>query len=277
MEKLIITAALTGGIHGKEANEALPEQPGEIIRSAIDCFNAGAAIVHIHARDSRGNGVADSAIFGEINEGIRSRCDVVIQNTTGGPELPIEDRISSLDAKPEMASLNMGSVVFFYQGKELKFFNLRSEIEAFASAMLERNIKPEMEVYNPSMFMEVENLVKKDLLAKPYYVNFVMGVGGMGGFPGTPENLVVMKDRLPDGAMFNVSGIGKYQLHMNTMSMLMGGHVRTGLEDNVFYRKNELAVSNAQMVERLVRIAGELGRETATPEEARQILGIKGK
>ncbi len=277
MEKLIITAALTGGIHGKEANEALPEQPGEIIRSAIDCFNAGAAIVHIHARDSRGNGVADSAIFGEINEGIRSKCNVVIQNTTGGPELPIEDRISSLDAKPEMASLNMGSVVFFYQGKELKFFNLRSEIEAFASAMLERNIKPEMEVYNPSMFMEVGNLVKKDLLAKPYYVNFVMGVGGMGGFPGTPENLVVMKDRLPDGAIFNVSGIGKYQLHMNSMSMLMGGHARTGLEDNVFYRKNELAVSNAQMVERLVRIAGELGREIATPEEARQILGMKGK
>ncbi|MFW5862443.1 MAG: 3-keto-5-aminohexanoate cleavage protein [Spirochaetota bacterium] len=277
MEKLIITAALTGGIHGKEANEALPEQPGEIIKSAIDCYNAGAAIVHIHARDSRGKGVADSEIFGEINEGIRSRCDVVIQNTTGGPELPIEDRISSLDANPEMASLNMGSVVFFYQGKELKFFNLRSEIEAFASAMLERNIKPEMEVYNPSMFMEVENLIKKGLLAKPYYVNFVMGVGGMGGFPGTPENLVVMKDHLPDGALFNVSGIGKYQLHMNTMSMLMGGHARTGLEDNVFYRKNEPAVSNAQMVERLVRIAGELGREIATPEEARRILGMKGK
>jgi len=274
MEKLIITAALTGGIHGKEANPALPEQPEEIIGDAYDCYNAGAALVHLHARDSEGNGVGDSNIFREINEGVRAKCPVVIQNTTGGPGIHINKRIKSLDAGPESASLNMGSVVFFYQDREVTFYNLRSEIEAFAAEMIKRDIKPELEVYNPSMFGEVENLLKKGLLKKPYYINFVMGVAGMGGYPGTPENLVIMINHLPEGAIFNVTGIGRYQLAMNTMAILTGGNTRVGLEDNVFYRRGELAKSNAQLVERVVRLAHELGREVATPDEARAILGI---
>lgn len=280
MDKLIITAALTGGIHGKEANPALPEQPQEIIRDAVDCYNAGAAIVHLHARDRQGRGVGDPAIFREMNEGIRKRCPVIIQNTTGGPGIPIEKRISSLDAGPEMASLNMGSVVFFVgdseEPQELEFTNLRSEIEAFARAMLERGIKPELEVYNPSMFGEVRNLIEKDLLLRPYYVNFVMNVGGMGGYPGTPGNLITMMEMLPDGSKFNVSGVGRAQLSMNTMSIILGGHARVGLEDNVYYRKGELAQGNAQFVERIARLAEELGREVASPREARRILGIQG-
>ena len=274
MDKLIITAALTGGIQGKEANPALPEQPDEIIRDAVECYNAGAAVVHIHARDSEGRGVGDAAIFSKINRGIRERCPVVIQNTTGGPGIPIEKRITSLDAGPESASLNMGSVVFFYQGREIPFINLRSEIVRFAEEMQKRGIKPELEVYNPSMLGEVEYLIGKGLLESPVYVNFVMGVNGMGGFPGTAENLTAMINRLPAGAVFNVSGIGRCQLAMNTMSILSGGHVRTGLEDNVIYRKGEPARSNAQFVERVVRIARELGREPASPDEAREILGI---
>ena len=274
MEKLIITAALTGGIHGKEANPALPEQPDEIIQDAYDCYNAGAAVVHLHARDKAGKGVGNPQIFGEMNEGIRAKCPVVIQNTTGGPGIPIEKRITSLDAKPESASLNMGSIVFFYQDREVTFYNLRSEIETFGAEMIRRNIKPELEVYNPSMFGEVDNLIKKGLLQKPYYINFVMGVGGMGGYPGTAENLTTMIKHLPDGAIFNVTGIGRYQLAMNTMAILTGGHTRVGLEDNVFYKKGELAQSNAQFVERVVRLAKELGREVATPEEARKILEI---
>ncbi|MGV7928399.1 MAG: 3-keto-5-aminohexanoate cleavage protein [Spirochaetota bacterium] len=275
MDKLIITAALTGGIHGKEANPALPEQPDEIIREAVRCHEAGAAVVHLHARDRGGRGVADARIFAEMNRGIRDRCDVIIQNTTGGPGLPIAERITSLDAEPEMASLNMGSVVFFHQGKELPFINLRSEIEAFAKAMLERGIKPEMEVYNPSMFGEIDNLIKQKLLAAPYYINFVMGVGGMGGFAGSMKNLAFMIDQLPPGAIFNVSGIGRAQLPMNTMAILSGGHARTGLEDCVNYRRGEPAKSNAQLVERVVRLARELGREIATGDEARAILGMK--
>ena len=279
MDKVIITAALTGGIHGKEANPALPEQPDEIIRDAVECRKAGAAIVHLHARDAEGRGVGDPAVFGEMNEGIRARCDVVVQNTTGGPGIPVEKRIRSLDAGPEMASLNMGTVVFFVGDREnpgeQTFINLRSEIEKFASAMLERGIKPELEVYNPSMFGEVENLIEKGLLAKPYYVNFVLNVGGMGGYPGTPKNLMTMMEHLPEGAVFNVSGIGRAQLSLNAMAIILGGHARVGLEDNVFYGRGELANSNAQFVERVVRLAGELGREVASPDEARAMLGIE--
>ena len=278
MEKLIITAALTGGMHGKQANPALPEQPGEIVDAAVECWNAGASIVHLHARDAVGRGVAEPDIFREINEGIRSRCPLLIQDTTGDAGIPVAQRILSLDTGPDMASLNMGTVVFFVPGpegvEEVDFVNRRSEIEAFAVAMLERGIKPEMEVYSPAMFGEVENLIEKELVRQPYYVNSVMGVGGMGGYPGTPRNLNTMIDHLPEGAKFNVSGIGKAQLPMSAMAILTGGHARVGLEDNIYYRRGELASSNAQLVERVVRLAAELGRDIASPEDARAILAI---
>ena len=278
MEKLIITAALTGGMHGKQANPALPEQPGEIVDAAVECWNAGASIVHLHARDAVGRGVAEPDIFREINEGIRSRCPLLIQDTTGDAGIPVAQRILSLDTGPDMASLKMGTVVFFVPGpegvEEVDFVNRRSEIEAFAVAMLERGIKPEMEVYSPAMFGEVENLIEKELVRQPYYVNFVMGVGGMGGYPGTPRNLNTMIDHLPEGAKFNVSGIGKAQLPMSAMAILTGGHARVGLEDNIYYSRGELASSNAQLVERVVRLAAELGREIASPEDARAILAI---
>ena len=278
MEKLIITAALTGGMHGKQANPALPEQPGEIVDAAVECWNAGASIVHLHARDAVGRGVAEPDIFREINEGIRSRCPLLIQDTTGDAGIPVAQRILSLDTGPDMASLNMGTVVFFVPGpegvEEVDFVNRRSEIEAFAVAMLECGIKPEMEVYSPAMFGEVENLIEKELVRQPYYVNFVMGVGGMGGYPGTPRNLNTMIDHLPEGAKFNVSGIGKAQLPMSAMAILTGGHARVGLEDNIYYRRGELASSNAQLVERVVRLAAELGRDIASPEDARAILAI---
>lgn len=278
MQKLIITAALTGGLHGKETNPALPEQPDEIIADALACYEAGAAIVHLHGRDRTGRGTGDPDIFARINEGIRECCPLVIQNTTGGTGIPVEERILSLDANPEMASLNMGTVVFFTGGveqpQEVPFINLRSEIETFAREMLDRGILPELEVYNPSMFGEVRNLLEKGMLREPCYINMVMNVGGMGGFPGTPENLLAMLAHLPEGSLFNVSGVGRAQLAMNVMSIILGGHVRVGLEDNVFYRKGELATSNAQFVERIVRLAGEMGRDIATPEEARKMLGI---
>ncbi len=275
--KIIITAALTGGIHAKEVNPALPEQPDEIIQDAYDCYNAGAAIVHLHARDEQGKGVSDPRIFSEINRGIRERCPVVIQNTTGGPGIPINDRLTALDAAPEMASLNMGSIVFFAgrEKREVTFFNLRSEIEAFSAEMLSRGVKPEMEVYNPSMFGEVENLIARDLIKKPYYINLVMGVEGMGGFQGTPENFVTMKSLLPAGSICNVTGIGKWQMSMNVMAIISGCHTRVGLEDNVYYRKGELAKSNACFVERVVQIAREIGRDIASPDEARKILEMK--
>ncbi len=180
------------------------------------------------------------------------------------------DGLSGLDAAPEMGSLNMGSIVFF-TGKEkaeLLFMNHRSEIEAFAAEMLKRGIKPEMEVYNPSMFGEIENLMAKNLLAKPYYINCVMGVDGMGGYKGSPKNLITMIEHLPEGSVFNVTGIGRWQMGMNVMAILTGGHARVGLEDNVYFRKGEPASGNAQFVERLVKISREIGRDIATPDEA---------
>jgi len=273
MEKLIITAALTGGIHGKEANPALPEQPDEIIRDAVRCHDAGAAVVHLHARDRAGKGVADARIFREMNEGIRARCGVIIQNTTGGPGLPIAERITSLDAAPEMASLNMGSVVFFHEGRELPFINLRSEIEAFAAAMLERGIKPEMEVYSHAMLRDVQNLIDKGLVKKPYYIDLVLGMRYQGACDATPKILLSLIDMLPADAYFNCAAVGPAQLPLTTLAMLMGGCVRVGLEDNAYYRKGELA-SNAEAVARIMRIARELGKEPATPDEARQILGL---
>ena len=153
--------------------------------------------------------------------------------------------------------------------------NLRNEIEAFAAKMIELDIKPEMEVYNPSMFGEVESLIKKNLLKKPYYINCVMGVDGMGGYTGTTKNLLTMINLIPASSIFNVTGIGRFQMEMNVASMIMGGNVRVGLEDNIYYKMGELAKSNAQFDERVVRLACEIGREVASPEEARKILGIK--
>ena len=278
MEKLIITVAQTGGFHGKEANPALPEQPDEIIRSAYDCYNAGAAIVHIHAREKDGTVSADYRIFKEINDGIRAKCNLVIQDTTGGgPNLSFEERIQSLDANPEMASLNMGTGTGLVGGREILASNSPSQIAKGAGIMKERGIKPEMEVYNLSMMTDVEALIEQGLLEKPYYVNFVFGMNKIfrSDVPYSPKMLLFSVEHLPPDSIFNVSAVAASQLPAITLSILLGGHARVGLEDNVSYKKGELAKSNAQLVERAVRIARELGREIATPDEAREMLNIK--
>lgn len=154
------------------------------------------------------------------------------------------------------------------------FLNTRSQIESYAQAMLDRVIKPEMEVYGHSMIVDVCNLIDKKLIKKPYYVNFVLGMPHQGALPGEPKHLLSLIEYLPDSALFNVTGIGPAQLPLTSLGMLLGGHCRVGLEDNVYYKKGTLAESNAQLVERTVRIARELGREPASPTEARQILNL---
>ena len=277
MEKLIITVSLTGGFHGKKANPSLPEQPEEIIQSAYDCYNAGASIAHIHAREKNGSPSSNYKIFEKINEGIRAKCNMIIQDTTGGGlNLTFEERIKSLDAKPEMASLNMGCGVALWQGKELIVTNTPEQIQRAAAVMKDRRIKPEMEVYSLSMMEDVKQLIKLGYLTKPYYINFVLGMQNVfrGGLPYSPKILMHLIDHLPEDSIFNVSGVGTYQLPATTMSILLGGNLRVGLEDNVYYAKGVLVESNAQLVERAIRIATELGREIATPDEARSILGI---
>lgn len=277
MDKLIVTAALTGGFHGKEANPNLPEQPEEIVQDAYECWQAGAAIVHLHARDKTGKVSADPAIYADIISRIKKRCDVITQvSTGGGPGLDNEQRIQAIDVNPEMASLNMGTMVRTRWNQDTFFLNTRSQIETYAQAMAENGIKPEMEVYSHSMMVDVINLIEKGLLKKPYYVNFVLGMTHQGALPAEPKHLLSLINYLPGDAIFNVSGIGAGQLPLTTLSMLLGGHSRVGLEDNVYYTKGVLAKSNAQLVERTVRLANELGREIASPAEARKILGLAG-
>jgi len=276
MRKLIITVAQTGGMHGKEANPNLPEQPKEIAESSYECYNEGAAIIHIHARDRAGKITSDPEIYQEIHELVKSKCNIILQDTTGGgPGLSLDERIRCLEARPEMASLNMGTLMRVrgsFAG--VPFSNPPSEIERYAKEMLDRNIKPEMEVYSHAMYRDVNNLIQKGLVKKPYYVNFVLGMIHQGAVEATPEYLCSLREFLPPDTIFNVTAVGRAQLALTTMGILLGGMVRIGMEDNVFYRKGELGKSNAQLVARTVRIARELELEIASPDEAREILGI---
>lgn len=276
-DKVIITVAQTGALVTKAMNPNLPEQPDEIAESAYACFQEGAAICHIHARDKEGKTTGSKEVFQEIHDKIRAKCNIIIQDSTGGgPNLTWEQRIECLQAKPEMASLNMGSLMRVsgpYKG--IPFTNLREDIEAYVTRMNEMGIKPEMEVYSHAMFREVNNLIQKGLVEKPYYINLVLGMMYQGAVDATPEILISMLNFLPEDAIFNVTPVGAAQLPLTTMAMVLGGCIRVGMEDNIYYRRGELAKSNAQLVARAVRIARELNKEPATPDEARKILGLK--
>ena len=277
-DKVIITVAQTGALVTKKMNPNLPEQPDEIIESAYACYNEGAAIVHVHGRDKRGQNTSDPEVFREIREGINSRCSLITQYSTGGgPNLSQEQRIECLKAAPEMASLNMGSLMRIsgdYAGTA--WSNMPHEIEMYVTRMRELGVKPEMEVYNLAMLREVQSVIEKGLVEKPYYINLVLGMRYQGACDATPRILYTLKDFLPADAIFNCTAVGPAQLPITTMAMLLGGCVRVGLEDNIYYRKGELA-TNAQLVARTVRLARELGKEPATPDEAREILSIPKK
>jgi 3-keto-5-aminohexanoate cleavage enzyme len=276
MRKVIITCALTGGVQNKSANPNLPEQPEEIAQQAYECFNEGCAIAHIHARDKEGKPTGDSEVFKEIHNAIRSKCNMILQDSTGGgPGLTFEQRLSCLDAAPEMASLNLGSMLrTIGSSAGTVWLNPRSELERFAQEMLNRNIKAEMEIYHHGMLREMNNFISKGLVKKPYYVNFVMGMVYQGAVDATPANLISLIQLLPPDTIFNCCAVGAAQLQITTLSVLMGGQARVGMEDNIYLSKGVLAQSNAQLVSRSVRIIRELGYEIASPEEAREILGL---
>jgi 3-keto-5-aminohexanoate cleavage enzyme len=278
-DKVIITAAQTGAwpLVTKALNPNLPEQPEEIADSAYACYQEGAAICHIHARDKEGKSTGAKEVFQEIHDRIRSKCNIILQDSTGGgPNLTLEQRIECLQAKPEMASLNMGSLMRVAGPfKGIPFSNLREDIETYVTRMRDLGIKPEMEVYSHAMFREVENLIRKGLVERPYYINLVLGMTYQGALEATPKYLNSLIEFFPEGVIFNVTAVGAAQLPLTTMGMMLGGCMRVGMEDNIYYRKGELAKNNAQLVARAVRIARELNKEPATPEEARKILGMK--
>ena len=270
MDKCIITVAPTGGMQGKEANPAIPTQPDEIVSDAYECWQEGAAIVHLHSRDKQGRPSQDLNTFIEMKEGIRARTDMVIQFSTGGGiGFTHEQRLSVVDGYPEMASLNCSNNS---RGGDIVTVNTQNDIERYARAMAERNIKPEIEMYQPGMFVEVQSLIKKGLIKPPYYVNLIFGVRS--GISASVENYLCMKNNAPEGCIFNSFAVGQKSLLIMTLSILDGNHIRVGLEDNIYYRRGELAKGNAQLVARAVRLVRELGREVATPSEAREILGL---
>jgi 3-keto-5-aminohexanoate cleavage enzyme len=276
--KVIITVAQTGAypLVSKALNPAVPEQPDEIAESAYACYQEGAALCHIHARDKEGKSTGSKDVFQEIHDGIRAKCNMIVQDSTGGgPNLTPEQRVECLQAKPDMASLNMGSMMRLsgpYKG--IAWSNMPEDIETYVKQMAEMGIKPEMEVYSHAMYREVKGLIEKGLLKKPYYVNLVMGMTYQGAEEATPKHLYSLIDFLPEDTVVNVTAVGAAQIPLTTLAMILGGCVRVGLEDNLYYRKGQLAKSNAELVARTVRIARELNKEPATPDEAREILGL---
>ena len=288
---LIISVAITGGVQGKEAHENLPETPEEQAEQTKAAYDAGASIVHVHARNPEVQWMtsANPEDYLKINGLIRAKCpDIIINNTTGGgPTTTMEQRYRCLDAMPEIASLNLGP--------DMSRFNLPKRpaplpnphdgftydecipfsygiIEKLVEQMNERGIKPEMELYHPGQYWVSSFLMEKKLINPPYAFQYVMGYQ-TSSFP-TPSNLLNLVTELPDSSLFFAIGIGPHQLPMNTLAIVLGGHVRVGLEDNLYYRRDQKLTGNGQAVERVVRIAKELNRDVATPAQARKLLGV---
>lgn len=269
MEKLIITVAPVGAEVTRREQPRLPVTPEEIAKEAVAAAEAGAAVIHLHVRDEAGKPTQDVNAFARVMELIKKQTDLIIQVSTGGAVgMTAEERLQPLALKPEMASLTCGTCNF---GADV-FYNPPPLLEAFARRMQESGVKPEIEVFEAGMIQNALALVKKGMLKTPLHFDFVLGVPGAA--PATPRQLLYLAESLPFGATWSVAGVGRHQLPLATMAIIMGGHVRVGFEDNIYYRKGELAQSNAQLVARVARLAGELGRPLATPDEARRILGL---
>lgn len=276
-DKVIITVAQTGALVNKKLNPNVPEQPAEIAQSAFDCFNEGAAIVHIHARNPDGSTTGSAEIFADIHARIQKKCNLILQDSTGGgSNLTIEQRTECLEARPEMASVNMGTLIrTIGDAAGTPFSNTRAEIERFVTRMNRFNVKPEMEIYNVTMLQEANLLLQKKLIQKPFSLTLILGMAYQGAQEADPMFLPTYLQYIPEEAYFSVLGVGKAQTSLGSMGMILGGNVRVGMEDNIYYKRGELAKSNAQLVARMVRIARELGKEPCSPYEARQFLGLR--
>ena len=271
MDKLIITACICGAEVTKEHNPAVPYTVEEIANEAYGAYKAGASIIHLHVRYDDGTPTQDVERSRECFEAIRAKCpDVIIQPSTGGAVgMSNDERLQPITLMPEMATLDCGTCNF---GGDDIFVNTENMIKDFGEKMIARGIKPEVEVFDKGMIDMANRLCKKGYIKAPMHFDFVMGVNG--GISGEPRDLVFMKESIPQGSTWTVAGVGRYEFPMAVMGILMGGHVRVGFEDNVYLSKGVLAKSNAELVEKVVRLAKEFGREIATPDEAREILGL---
>jgi 3-keto-5-aminohexanoate cleavage enzyme len=261
MEKLIITAAITGSRIPRSRTPYIPITPEEIAQSAFECCEAGASIAHIHVRDPETEiGTQDASLIRRVVEPLREKTDLVLCLTTSGvPGLnfPLEKRMIPLQFKPELASLDAGTILL--GGKP--FINTPEFLEGAAKAMREAGVKPELEIFDHGMIATCLRMRDKGQLDDPLHFQF----------------LIHMVDSIPGDATWSIIGIGRNHLPMSMFALAMGGHIRVGMEDNIYYNRGELVKKNSQFVERIVRIANEYGREVATPSETREILGLPGK
>ena len=271
MEKLIITACICGAEVTKAHNPAVPYTVKEIADEAYAAYQAGASIIHLHVREDDGTPTQSAARFKACMDAIYEKCpDVIIQPSTGGAVgMTNDERLQPITLNPEMATLDCGTCNF---GGDDIFVNTENMIIDFANKMNERGIKPELEVFDKGMIDMALRLHKKGFIKTPMHFDFVLGVNG--GISGEPRDLVFMKESIPVGATWTAAGVGRYAFSTAALTIIMGGNVRIGFEDNVYLEKGVLAKSNGELVEKVVRLAKELGRAVATPDEARAILSI---
>lgn len=288
--KIIVTVAPTGGMASKKQNPNLPTQPEEIAESVHRSYNEGASIVAVHARRPDDQATCSPEIYGRINNLIRERCDIVINNSTGGgvsgdmiktlrpglEEIQFEERIKGCEAPHcEMVTFDCHTIMAQFHGRNLLMVTESERCDQMAKLFQEKGVKPEWEVFSLAhILQDTTRLIQAGFDKPPYYVNMVLGaMGFQGGYPYTPKILQMMVDHLPKNSIFNVSGIGTAQLPATTHAILLGGHLRVGLEDNNYYSHGRLA-RNEELVARAVRIVRELGAEPATAAEAREMIGL---
>jgi uncharacterized protein (DUF849 family) len=276
MEKLIINAAITGMVPTKADNPHLPITPDEIVADARRCQDAGASIVHVHARDETGQPTYKKEIYYEIMTRVRKACPelLICGSTSGRVYKEFWQRSEVLSpgpgCQPELASLTLGSLNFPNQAS----VNAPEMIQALAQAMNERGIVPEWELFDFGMVDYAQFLITRGILHKPHYANILLG--SLGTLSATPYNLAAMVRALPEDTIWSGAGIGRFQFYVNSMAVAMGGHVRVGLEDNLFFDSIEKSkpATNAGLIDRVVKVARAVGRDIASPEEARQIIGL---
>jgi 3-keto-5-aminohexanoate cleavage enzyme len=268
-DALLVTVAGIGAEVTREQQPHLPLLPDEVGEEYRRAFDAGARIGHVHGRRPDGSPTQDRETFRAYSEAIRRRSPIIQQFSTGGAVgMGVEERIEALDLRPEMATLTLGTCNF---GDEI-FENSLPTIRTILGRIRRFDIVPELEIFDSGMLATADALFAQGLLSPPVHFDFVLGVPGAAA--ATPDNLLHFARSLPAGCTWTVAGIGRHQTAMATLAIAMGGHVRVGFEDNIYYRKGQLADSNARFVERVVRIAREVGREPADPGEARRLLHL---
>jgi 3-oxoadipate:acetyl-CoA acetyltransferase len=268
----IITAAITGAIPRKAQTPAVPVTPSEQIESTQEAFEAGAALVHIHVRNKDESPSSDPELFAQVQEGVKKHCPgMIIQFSTGGRGRSQNERGRAISLRPDMGSLTTGSVNFANQIYE----NPPQLVEDLARSMSEFDVKPEIEVFDLAMLYNAKELADRGLIKRPVHVQFVLGIPN--ALPARRRVLELLlselKDVMPD-ATWGSAGIGRQQLEVNRWTLELGGHPRTGLEDNIKFDRDRLAKSNAELVARLAGMCGEFSRHVASPQEARRILGL---